>query len=86
MNVLHDNDPVIIFAGYPNEMKGFMNANPGLRRRVGRTFLFEDYESEHIAKIFVNKNMKQAEGTRSRTIKVREISVMKRQQLGLQSR
>eukprot|EP00938_MAST-03A_sp_MAST-3A-sp1_P004955 g4955.t1 len=62
MNVLHDNDPVIIFAGYPNEMKSFMNANPGLRRRVGRTFLFEDYEFEHIAKIFVNKNMKQAGG------------------------
>ena len=62
MNVLHDNDPVIIFAGYPDEMKGFMNANPGLRRRVGRTFLFEDYEFNHIAKIFVNKNMKQAGG------------------------
>jgi hypothetical protein len=57
MNVLHDNDPVVIFAGYPNEMKKFMNANPGLRRRVGRTFLFEDYEFDQIAKIFVKNHL-----------------------------
>lgn len=53
MNCLHDNDPVVVFAGYPLEMQRFMDANEGMRRRVGRTFYFEDLSRDSIANIFL---------------------------------
>ncbi|KAJ3121138.1 hypothetical protein HK100_012511 [Physocladia obscura] len=46
-----NNDIVFIFAGYPNEMKAFMNVNPGLSRRIDQTFNFEDYSPEELTKI-----------------------------------
>lgn len=43
MSAMNDDDaPVMIFAGYVNDMKRFFAANEGLTRRVSRQFVFED--------------------------------------------
>ena len=43
---------VVVFAGYKKEMKDFMNANSGLKSRIGYTFEFEDYKPEELYSIF----------------------------------
>ena len=43
--------PVMVFAGYPNDMDQFMQANSGLYRRIAYTFDFEDYTPLDLAKI-----------------------------------
>ena len=43
--------PVMVFAGYPNDMDKFMQANSGLYRRIAYTFDFEDYTPLDLAKI-----------------------------------
>ncbi len=42
----------IIFAGYKEEMKDFLEINSGLISRVGETIEFEDYSEEELLKIF----------------------------------
>ena len=42
---------VVIFAGYPNEMKEFFSRNPGLRSRVPFTVRFNDYTVEEMISI-----------------------------------
>ena len=51
----HKDDLIVIFAGYKNEMKGFVDANPGIASRVGYTFHFEDYSAEELKDIFMLK-------------------------------
>ncbi len=43
---------VVIVAGYPDEMKSFIESNPGLKSRFSRYFLFKDYTPEELVKIF----------------------------------
>ena len=51
----HKGEFVVIFAGYKQEMKNFIDANPGIASRVGYTFNFEDYSDEELAEIFYKK-------------------------------
>ena len=39
----HRDDVIVIFAGYPTQMKHFLDRNPGLSSRVAFHVNFEDY-------------------------------------------
>lgn len=41
----------VVLAGYPDEMKQFLNVNPGLARRFSRVISFEDYTEEELYSI-----------------------------------
>ena len=43
---------VVICAGYPEEMKLFINSNPGLKSRFNHFFNFADYSPEELIEIF----------------------------------
>ena len=42
---------VVIVAGYPDEMKHFIESNPGLQSRFSNNFIFEDYTSRQLLDI-----------------------------------
>nr|WP_242066134.1 AAA family ATPase [Brevibacillus laterosporus] len=42
---------MVIAAGYPKEMEGFMNSNPGLRSRFPNKVYFQDYSIPDLLKI-----------------------------------
>lgn len=42
----------VVFAGYENEMKDFLDSNPGLRNRVGEIFTFSSYSPDDLCQIF----------------------------------
>lgn len=44
---------IVILAGYTNEMKKFIDSNPGLQSRFNRYIEFPDYSAEELAKIFM---------------------------------
>lgn len=46
---------VVIFAGYEKEMGQFVDSNPGIASRIGYTFHFDDYNTEELVHIFINK-------------------------------
>lgn len=43
---------VVIFAGYKDEMKTFLDINPGINSRIGYTFDFPDYNKDELVEIF----------------------------------
>ena len=43
---------VVIVAGYTEEMKDFINSNPGLRSRFNRYIQFNDYSDDELLQIF----------------------------------
>lgn len=50
---------VVIIAGYQNEMKRFIDSNPGLQSRFNRYISFPDYTADELYQIFcmyLNKN------------------------------
>ncbi|MDA9793000.1 AAA family ATPase [Bacteriovoracaceae bacterium] len=48
----HKNDIIVIFAGYEEEMREFLNSNPGLKSRVPNQIMFEDFSSSELKEIF----------------------------------
>ena len=51
----HKDELVIIFAGYTNEMKRFVERNPGMASRIGYTFEFPDYTEDELSQMFTYK-------------------------------
>jgi len=49
---------IVIFAGYPDKMKEFLDRNPGLRSRVPFLINFQDYDEEEMVKIVENEAAK----------------------------
>ncbi len=53
---------ICVVAGYSNEMRKFMDANPGLKSRFTKNIHFDDYSAEELMKIFQSmvdkKNLK----------------------------
>ena len=48
-------DLVVIVAGYTNEMKEFMDMNPGLRSRFNKYINFDNYTADEMLEIFKNQ-------------------------------
>ena len=42
---------IVIFAGYPDKMKTFLNKNPGLRSRIAFHVSFRDYDTDQLCRI-----------------------------------
>lgn len=54
MAVMEKGDPVMIFAGYPAEMKEFLSVNPGLSSIIKYKLTFPNYSVEEMATILEN--------------------------------
>ena len=52
---LEKNETVFIFAGYVDEMREFMEMNPGLTSRIGYYLDYKDYTKEELYQIFEYK-------------------------------
>ncbi|WP_205410271.1 AAA family ATPase [Aquimarina longa] len=48
----HRDNLVIVVAGYPDEMQGFIQTNPGLQSRFNRYFEFDHFTAEALLDIF----------------------------------
>ena len=48
----HRDDFVVIAAGYPDEMDGFLATNPGLASRFRTVIVFDDYDDTELVAIF----------------------------------
>jgi hypothetical protein len=48
----HRDDLAVVVAGYPDEMRDFIETNPGLESRFARTLEFPDYTTDELLKIF----------------------------------
>ncbi len=42
---------IVIVAGYPSEMRGFIESNPGLASRFGKTIAFPSYDADELSAI-----------------------------------
>lgn len=66
---------VVILAGYTDEMKRFVDSNPGLQSRFGRYIEFPDYTAEELAKIFFSI-VKQSEYTCDSDVQASIVQIM----------
>ena len=66
---------VVVLAGYTNEMKQFINSNPGLQSRFSRYIEFPDYTATELAKIFM-MNAEKNQYTCDKDIQASIVNVM----------
>lgn len=52
---LENPEHVVIFAGYPSEMKKVYQANPGIKSRISKEIYFEDYGVDQLIQIIERK-------------------------------
>ena len=54
LKAMEDNreDFIVIVAGYPELMQGFINSNPGLQSRFNRYIHFPDYNADELFEVF----------------------------------
>lgn len=75
----HREDMVVIFAGYPNKMEGFLQKNPGLRSRIAFHVPFADYNADELCQITalmaVNKNLKLEDGVNDKLVPIYEAAM-----------
>lgn len=50
----HNENLVVVLAGYPNEMEKLLNSNPGLKSRFKKFFHFNDYSTSELLEIIVS--------------------------------
>eukprot|EP00435_Cladocopium_sp_Y103_P059360 s730_g21.t1 len=84
MSVMERGDPVIVFAGYPDRMENFLEANAGLRRRIQHTFTFQDFSTHELAQISVRKAKQK--GWRLNGINEEDLAILFEQHTTPQSR
>ena len=55
LKFMEDNrdDLVVVVAGYPEKMAGFLDSNPGIRSRFTRFMNFQDYSPDELSSIFM---------------------------------
>lgn len=51
---------VVIVAGYPKEMRKFIESNPGLKSRFNRSIHFDDFDAEEL--LAIHKQMLRSSG------------------------
>lgn len=67
---------IVILAGYSEEMKNFIDSNPGLESRFSRYINFEDYSSEELKQIFLmNAKNNQYELDKNAVLKLEKILI-----------
>jgi SpoVK/Ycf46/Vps4 family AAA+-type ATPase len=49
----HNENLVVVLAGYPNEMESLLESNPGLRSRFKKFFHFPDYTNKELVQMMV---------------------------------
>ncbi len=70
----HREDVIVIFAGYPEKMKEFLDKNEGLRSRIAFHLNFPDYKADEIWQILKlmaeKKGFKLGEGVESKCMEI----------------
>lgn len=66
---------VVVLAGYTEEMKTFINSNPGLQSRFSRYIEFPDYTAQELAEIFL-MNAEKNQYTCDKDVRASIVNVM----------
>lgn len=80
MKYLEDPKNVVIFAGYPNEMKKIYECNPGIKSRIYKEIYFDNYSVEELYSI-IEKNLDKMNIKVNNDAKKKILSILKQVRL-----